>query len=71
MVLVAEKTPAQPQALSLLGSVCGAEIRAEEETRVARGGGPAQRLLMGRRALADRQAVVMRANAAHEDIGCG
>ena len=67
MVLVAEKTPAQPQALSLLGSVWRRRIRAEEETRVARGGGPAQRLLMGR-ALGDRQAVVMRANAAHEDM---
>ena len=58
--------PAQPQAVSLVGDRVRRAVGAEEEVRIARGRGAAQRqpVLL---ALGDRQAVEMRADAAGED----
>ena len=58
--------PAQPQAHSFNGSTCGAEIGAEEEARVAGDGSGAQRQAM-LLALGDRQAVIVRPDAADQD----
>ncbi len=66
-MLVAVKQPAQPQACSFSASVWGAEVGAEEEARVARGGGGAQGEAVFF-AFGDGQAVVMRPDAAGEDV---
>ena len=66
-MFVAVKQPAQPQACSLSAVHVGRAVGAEEVARVAGGRGGAQReaVLL---ALGDRQAVVVRPDAAREDV---